>query len=226
MIAIGVDLSGPGNTADTALVEWEFEEGDHCPDRDRPALTARVSGVTDLEIWNRVAAALERDEVVVGLDAPLSYQPGGGDRPGDSALRRVLVARGLPSGSVMPPTLTRMIYLTARGMAVARGVEQVVIGGRRARIVEVHPSGALVLRGADVQAVRVMKREASARATLFKWLRRQGLGGPNEFMTSDMGRDHLIAACAAAWAARDWARERPLWLWPAQPPEYPFDYAC
>jgi hypothetical protein len=39
-----------------------------------------------------------RDQIAVGLDAPLSYNPGGGDRPADACLRKAVVGAGLRQG--------------------------------------------------------------------------------------------------------------------------------
>ena len=131
------------------------------------------------------------------------------------------MAAGLPSGTVMPPTLTRMAYLTLRGITVARIAATTT--GARARIVEVHPGAACVLRGAPAGIVRALKSSAAARRQLLRWLEGEGLegigGGP------DPG-DHFVAACAAALAAWKWSLGAPAWIHPADPPWHPYDMAC
>jgi predicted nuclease with RNAse H fold len=212
-IVLGIDLSGPGNPAATVAAGFRmdgdrldrvFLRGDLDDDGLEACLEAEVPQTSDL---------------VVGLDAPLSYNPGGGDRPGDRALRRRLVAAGLPAGTVMVPTLTRMVYLTLRGVVVARLLTSLRPG---CRIVEVHPAGALALRGAPPEDVRDLKRSAAARRRLVAWLESREL---TDLPAAEVD-DHTVAACAAALAARDWSRGRPCWCEPAEPPRHPFDYAC
>jgi predicted nuclease with RNAse H fold len=206
---LGLDLAGPANAGDTAAALCRTVDG-------RLELVTSVRGLTDADI----AALLPPDgDLVAGLDAPLSYQPGGGDRAGDRELRARLRALGLPGGTVMAPTMTRMAYLTLRGIAVAR-----LITGLRpaARIVEVHPAGALAMRGAPIADVREMKRSSGARGRLIAWLDRR-LTGPG--LAGDAG-DHEVAAAAAALAAWDWSRGRPAWSQAAEPPHHPFAYAC
>ena len=206
---LGLDLAGPANAADTAAALYRVESG-------KPILVETATGLDD----PAVAALLPPGPgLVVGLDAPLSYQPGGGDRAGDRELRRLLKERGLAPGTVMAPTLTRMAYLTLRGMAIARLIEKLK---PEARIVEVHPAGALVLREAAPLDVRELKRSAEARMRLVARLAEAGLG-PG--LPADAG-DHLVAAAAAALAAWDWSRGEARWQWQAEPPHHPYDYTC
>ena len=77
-------------------------------------------GANDHLILGRFRQWISEDEVVSGLDARLSYNIGGGDRPGDAALRAAIIAAGLRPGTVMAPTFSRMAYLTLRGITVSR----------------------------------------------------------------------------------------------------------
>ena len=220
---IGIDLSGPSNIRDTALAVFMSRGEELCLER-------TATGVSDAAILEITAELTGRRKVAVGLDAPLSYNPGGGDRPGDRALRTVLHQAGLSSGSVMTPTMTRMAYLTLRGMAVARGLE-LTVGeitaaekpGTEIALAEVHPGGALILRGAPVQAVRGLKSDPSSRQVLLEWMETQGMTGAASLKSAD---DHLVAACAAALGAWGWMQGQPAWLHPAQPPLHPYDYVC
>ncbi|MFP3489293.1 DUF429 domain-containing protein, partial [Staphylococcus sp. SIMBA_130] len=94
-------------------------------------------GATDEKIYEQFRG---KKDVTIGIDAPLSYQPGGGDRPSDRALRQRIVKAGMRSGSIMTPTMTRMVYLKLRGISLSRGLEA------NAHIVEVHPGAAIGLR--------------------------------------------------------------------------------
>lgn len=214
MIVIGVDLSGPSNTADTAIVKFEGRGG-------KLECRSHQVGAGDPVLHALVSAACAKGATVVGLDAPLSYNPGGGDRPGDRSLRAGITRAGLRSGSVMPPTMMRMVYLTLRGVSVARLLSG--IGPRAPRIVEVHPGASLALRGAPVADVRAFKQEVAARRRLLRWLERQGLGGAAGL---DPSSDHLVAACGCALAAWKWATGEPAWVHAAEQPLHPFDFAC
>lgn len=211
MRVLGIDLSGPANPGDTAAVLLRYVGRG-------ASIEAAVSGLGDFGLMAWLDELGEPAPAFVGLDAPLSYQDGGGDRSGDHALRKRLIALGCHPGSVMPPTLTRMVYLSLRGIAVARLFEQRYPD---ARIAEVHPGAALRFRGASPELLRAFKREAGARQDLLAVLAAAGLPQAKELVDAS---DHLVAAAAAALATLDWALESPRWLWPAAAPWHPYDY--
>lgn len=210
---IGIDLAGPSNAANTALVVAH-------PTPDGLHLEEARLGQSDTAIL-ALARRFGETDCVFALDAPLSYNDGGGDRPGDQHLRREIIARGLASGSVMPPTMNRMIYLTARGMAIARGVREVA--GESARVVEVHPGAAMALRDAPVDAVRGFGKDPEARIKLLAWLSTQRITGLGIELAQT---SHQIAAVAAALAGWGWSEGRSAWCWKAAAPLHPFDFAC
>jgi len=218
MYTVGIDLSGPRNREDTVLAF--FAPGENGASL---RLVKSVHGASDSEIVQEITTLLTPDAAppVIGIDAPLSYNEGGGDRPADADLRRRIVAAGLASGSVMPPTLTRMAYLTLRGVCVARtlGMSLPVPPA----VVEVHPGAAMVLRGAPSDAVRSMKTSAPGRRRLLRWLEEEGLKGVTDGSGSS---DHYVAACAAALSAWKWNAGNPAWIQPADPPHHPFDYVA
>jgi predicted nuclease with RNAse H fold len=212
---VGIDLAGPSNVADTAMVWFQ-------PGTGRLVFAGSRTHATDATILRTVEElAGATGDIVVGLDAPLSYNPGGGDRTPDQALRARLVGLGLPAGTVMSPTMTRMAYLTLRGVVVARTLERALPG--RVRIVETHPLAAMALRGAPVASLQAAKRSSQARAALVAWLATAGLGGLSALIDPS---DHLIAACACALAAAGWAAGAPAWIAPAMPPQHPYDFAA
>jgi len=210
----GIDLSGPTNVRDTAVACFRAVDQELVHEFTR-------TGTDDEAIRELVAlVGLGSDETVtVGIDAPLSYQLGGGDRPADGALRRRLRESGFPGATVMPPTLTRMAFLTLRGIALARVISLEV---PLARIVEVHPIAAMALRGAPVAALRACKRSDAARQALGRWLRGRGL----RKVPRGPASDHVIAAYAAALAAWDWQGGRSAWIARAATPHHPYDFAC
>jgi len=99
MDVIGIDLAGPCNAADTAVAAFRANGRSL-------VLQERLVGADDATIAALIARARPDANLVVGLDAPLSYNDGGGDRPADRLLRARAVAAGLLPGSIMPPTLT------------------------------------------------------------------------------------------------------------------------
>ena len=211
---VGMDLSGPVNIADTAIVSFT-------PEDQHLVLHQHLTCASDDRIVALIRELNASGEVAAGLDAPLSYNPGGGDRPGDRKLRELIVRAGMRPGSVMPPTMTRMVYLTLRGVTLANQLRQ--IDPRNIRIVEVHPGAAMVLRGAPVQDVIEFKKSTAARKRLCQWLEKEGLRGVHKLSEES---DHSLAACAAVLAAWKWHAGKAAWMEPAAPPHHPFDYAC
>lgn len=210
---LGIDLSGPRNIKDTYVAAFR------APNAALHYLDS-IAAADDLSIVKLTSDLAARGQVVVGIDAPLSYNPTGGDRPSDSALRRLVQQRNGRIG-IMPPTMVRMVYLTLRGISLARLLEAAL--GSNIRIVEVHPGAALFLRGADRADLASIKKEAGARARLLGWLQTRGLTGVPQGKDSP---DHFVMACAAALAAWDWSLGKPAWSFAASPPLHPFDFAC
>jgi uncharacterized protein len=213
---IGVDLSGPGSPGNTVLTRFKANG------RALEYLGQGSDG-SDETILNVVCQAGDAGEVVVGLDAPLSYEPGGGQRGRDAALRRALIASGLRPGSVMAPTFRRMAWLTLRGMGVARLLEGIA-ASFSVKIVEVHPGGSFALAGGPIRAVRTFARDLSEAAKLYRWLRSETAitGLP----TTASPSSHFLASCGAALAAWKWNENRTNWLAQAERPWHPYDFAC
>jgi predicted nuclease with RNAse H fold len=214
MYIIGIDLSGPRNVADTCVAVFTERDGQLC-------FMQAVQGTDDRGILDLVSDIGKTDRAVaMGIDAPLSYNPGGGDRPSDAELRGRVREKGRTG--VMAPTLIRMVYLTLRGIALTRALEAL-----KPRIelemVEVHPGACMLLRGAPAFDVAAFKREVPARLRLLDWLETMGLS--NLARDGDTS-DHFVAACAAGLAAWQWSRGKAAWRHPAQPPDHPYDFAC
>jgi predicted nuclease with RNAse H fold len=214
MIFVGVDLSGPANYKETGIAWFEKK------DTQLRYLNSLV-GADDRVIFDLVSNISRTQETVIGLDAPLSYNIGGGDRDRDAQLRRLIIGAGLSPGSVMAPTMTKMSYLTLRGISVARFLEN--IEPRAPRIVEVHPGASLALRGASVRDIRRAREDGLARLNILKFLEGQGLNGVgNVGITSP----HLISACAGALSAWAWVSGNVVWTAHAEPPYHPYDFVC
>ncbi len=150
MKVIGLDLSGPRNVPDTYLVLFREQGGElHLMDS--------LNGANDQQIFRTVSSLRSNEPIVIGMDAPLSYNPGGGDRPSDASLRRLVHEQGGGVG-IMPPTMIRMVYLTLRGIVLTRMLET-LSPGLELHIVEVHPGACMLLRGAPAKVVKAFKRD-------------------------------------------------------------------
>lgn len=214
MFVIGIDLSGPSNSKATSVVAFQAYSKGHL------TLHKSLLGADDSDILTLVNSLLSEDDIVVGIDAPLSYNIGGGDRPPDAELRKKIVAAGLRPGSVMAPTMTRMVYLTLRGIAIARLLYDL---NENIHIVEVHPAATMSLRGAPINDIAALKKNEKSRRNLLTWLMNQGLKKLDTMMDPS---DHYVAACACALAAWKWFQNKSVWIHPAVQPFHPFDYAC
>lgn len=73
MRVIGIDLSGPSNHKDTVLSLFEKQ------DRELKFLKL-MKDVSDFQILEEIKTQSKINEVIIGIDAPLSYEDGGGDR--------------------------------------------------------------------------------------------------------------------------------------------------
>ena len=212
MHVVGIDLAGPAGSASTGIAVFS-------PSANALRFVAQQCDGSDLQV-HALAVNLSRNgPVVIGVDAPLSYEPGGGQRHRDRELRSVIVSRGMRPGSVMAPTAPRMVYLTLRGIALATALSAVP----SVRVVEVHPGAALCLRGAPLGDVMSFAHDEGARERLLSWFASHGLHGVT---SSQPCVSHFVAACAAAIAAWDWASKRPAWHVRADPPWHPYDFAC
>ncbi|MBM7094387.1 DUF429 domain-containing protein [Bacillus sp. H-16] len=219
MKVVGVDLAGPSNHRDTVMAVFQHTGG-------KLELRNLESGVSDLSFLNAVEELSESDHVVIGIDAPLSYADGGGDRAGDKELRKYIVSLGMRSGSIMSPTYSRMAYLTLRGIRLTRELERLPHADRIS-IVEVHPGAAISSRIDAGKFFHVLeyKKGRSSREFMLGWFKEQQLKGIPEGCKEE---SHLIDACAAALSAWHWADPelKSRWLYPADPPLNPYDYCC
>jgi len=214
MKIVGIDLSGPRNFADTCLASFE-ERGEAIH------LIDVREGADDDQILEAITSLDSKERIVIGIDAPLSYNVTGGGRPSDSELRRFVREHGGRVG-IMPPTMIRMVYLTLRGVVLTRLLESLK-PKYDLRIVEVHPGTCMLLRGADASDVRKFKSEPPARGHLLEWLETQGLKG---IARGDTVSDHYVAACAAALAAWKWSLGKSVWCFASALPHHPYDFAC
>jgi predicted nuclease with RNAse H fold len=214
MKVVGIDLSGPRNVADTFVTIFE-EDGTHLN------FVESIEEADDQKIFTVISNFEKSEAVVIGIDAPLSYNPGGGERESDRELRRLVLEKGRGIG-IMPPTMIRMVYLTLRGVALTRMLETLKLN-LDLQIMEVHPGACMLLRGANAKDVAGFKGDMQARLNLLDWLETKGLLG---LPKQNEPADHFAASCASALGAWQWALGKPVWVHAAEPPNHPYDFAC
>lgn len=213
LVIVGIDLSGPSNIAETVAVVLQAHG-------ESAAFDEQLAAAGDLDILNLISRLAQRGGVVVGLDAPLSYEPCGGLRRRDRALQSRVMERGMRSGSVMAPTLNRMAYLTLRGLAVARLLASTALSS--VTVLEVHPGAAFCLHGAPLESVLAFKRHIAHRQSLLHWLSSQAVRN----LPSEEPSDHFVAACGSAFASWMWSTGRAAWVASPEPPLHPFALVC
>jgi predicted nuclease with RNAse H fold len=214
MTMVGIDLSGPRNSAETYLVSFE-EKGNELH------LQSVCAGADDEKILETILSLGTDQQITIGIDAPLSYNLSGGDRPSDKELRRIVKEKGGSAG-IMPPTMMRMVYLTLRGVTLTRLFESFK-SEYQIQIVEIHPGACMILHGADVKVVKAFKKDVDARKQLLHWLESKGIKGISD---GELHADHYVAACAAAFGAWQWKLGKSTWKFAANPPHHPYDFAC
>lgn len=214
MTVVGIDLSGPRNSAETYLVCFE-EKGNELH------LQNVCAGADDEKILEAILSLGTEKQITIGMDAPLSYNLSAGDRPSDKDLRRIVKEKGGSAG-VMPPTMMRMVYLTLRGVTLTRLFESFQ-PEYKIQIVEVHPGACMILHDADVQVVKAFKKDADARIKLLRWPESRGVKG---ILDAGFDADHFVAACAAASGAWQWKLGKSAWKYAANLPHHPYDFAC
>lgn len=182
---LGIDLSGPANHADTCMA-W----------RDQQGRIHLECGCSDQAIVNWVVA--QPQPILVLIDAPLSYQDGGGYRPCDGQLRAWLNQAGFHRIGVMAPTMNKMVYLTLRGVSLAY---QLRLKG--AQVMETHPGASLVLSGVDAQSVYNLKKEPQAKELILDRWQQQG-----QYFTIHPTSDHQIMAIQALLTGERWLNQQ------------------
>lgn len=219
MIVIGIDLSGPSNHKDTVLTV--FETAGY-----QLKFCKLIKNVSDLMILNEVIEQSERDEIVVGIDAPLSYQDGGGDRESDRQLRQFIISLGMKSGSIMAPTFNRMVYLSLRGIKLSREIERVQTTNRIS-MVEVHPGAVIGSRLPQIEIERILtyKQNIEDRRYLKTWFHKQGILGLPNHIEEESHTIDSVAAALGAWHWKDPALQTQ-WIYPANEPLHPYDFCC
>ena len=104
-----------------------------------------IDHASDEKIITAIQSISSKENIVIGIDAPLSYQDGGGDRPQDKSLRQFIKGYGLTGSSIMPPTLNKngLFNTPWNGINTKNHATE---HSQNIRIVEVHPGAAIGTR--------------------------------------------------------------------------------
>lgn len=223
MKIIGIDVAGTTNARDTVAAVFD------CQGASLSCLSIR-SHLSDQDIYRLTVHYAEQDSVVLGLDAPLSYQFGRGDRPSEISLRKIIKEIGMKPSSVMAPTAPRMIYVTLRGVSLSRGLAKIRNGGRL-EIVEVHPGATIGLHyGAVPVPPQILdykeNNQHEARAFIVQWLQGTMSMLHIEDHLSEALTSHEVDACAAALGAWKWKTGSYKWIARSSAPDHPYDFSC
>ncbi|RSK26829.1 DUF429 domain-containing protein [Bacillus sp. HMF5848] len=215
MYYVGIDLSGPANKKDTSLAVF-------CEIHKKVVYKCLYKNVSDCDIFEIIGGLVKQGKVNIAIDAPLSYQDGGGDRAQDKELRKVIKDLGMKSGSIMPPTLTKMVYITLRGMYLASLLKNEY--NKQIEIVEVHPGAVLAFRlTPSTRHLLAYKQCDNYYEEILQhifFLHESGLE------TKHIESNHDLDACLAAFACYEYKERRHKWIYPAQPPFHRYPLIC
>ncbi|MBN2647186.1 MAG: DUF429 domain-containing protein [Thiotrichales bacterium] len=191
-IFIGIDLSGPANCQDTSLCSFDGDDLKIYRACDDAWLQNHLN---ELHSMNR--------PIFLAIDAPLSYQPGGGYRDVDRALRQLLNEKGYSKIGVMSPTFNRMVYLTLRAFRL----KEICTYYPNIKLFETHPGAALAIFGADYKELLTIKSCFEKGTQLIKPLLDE-LAFSTEFQVES---DHDVMAISAMLSAYRYANQSSLW---------------
>lgn len=180
-VFVGIDLSGPSNTQDTAVC---------CFDGEKCILQIDL---TDSQIIDFLQPFTANRNVFVAIDAPLTYQEGGGYRDLDRVLRQHLNSHGFAKIGVMAPTMTKMAYLTLRGLRIRELLQQIP----NIELYETHPGAALVFSNIDYQQVIAVKSCENSRKHIL-----EELTGRYQLPELSVESDHELMAISAMLSAK------------------------
>jgi len=211
---VGLDLSGPAGPENTGVAVFKVN-------RNKLSFTLAECDGSDAGILDLFARLADSGPVLAGIDAPLSYEPGGGLRERDYLLREELMANGQRLNRVIPPLAHRMVYLTLRGYGITRLLS--TLQAKRIEIVEVHPTASLALRNAPLHDVGLVAASEVSRNTVQSWFDKHGV---TALLLQEGCASHFVAACAAALAAWKWARGEAVWQAEPEIPFHPYWFVC
>ena len=214
-IFFGIDLSGPVNIIDTVISWFKYDYS-----KEKLSLIDYKIGADDNFIFNIVKDLSINNDLFLAIDAPLSYNMNGGDRESDKSLREFLKKKNIKTSSVMTPTMTRMSYLTLRGISITRILETFK---KKPKIIEVHPVVSLLINGANKEDIKNIKKNEKAKQNIFNFLKKRQISKLPVIVSKN---DHFISSVIAAQIAYFYSKNQYQWRSKRKFPFHPYDFVC
>ncbi len=214
-IFCGIDLSGPVNVIDTVISWFNFDYS-----KKKLVLINYKIGADDNFIFNTVKDLSKNNHLFIAMDSPLSYNMNGGDREGDKSLREFLKEKNIKTSSVMTPTMTRMSYLTLRGISITRILETL---NNKPKIIEVHPFISLLINGANKVDIDNVKKNAKAKKNILSFLKKRQI---SDLPIIASKNDHFLSSIIAARIAYLYSKNQYQWISKRKFPFHPYDFVC
>jgi len=214
-IFFGIDLSGPVNIIDTVISWFKYDHS-----KEKLNLIDYKIGADDNFIFNIVKDLSINNDLFLAIDAPLSYNMNGGDRESDKSLREFLKKKKLKTSSVMTPTMTRMSYLTLRGISITRILETLK---KKPNVIEVHPFVSLLINGANKEDIKNVKKNEKAKQNILNFLKKRQISKLPVIVSKN---DHFISSVIAAQIAFFYSRNQYQWRSKRKFPFHPYDFVC
>ena len=214
-IFFGIDLSGPVNIIDTVISWFKYDRS-----KEKLNLIDYKIGADDYFIFNIIKDLSINNDLFLAIDAPLSYNMNGGDRESDKSLREFLKKKNIKTSSVMTPTMTRMSYLTLRGISITRILETLK---KKPKVIEVHPFVSLLINGANKEDIKNVKKNEKAKQNIFNFLKKRQISNLPVIVSKN---DHFISSVIAAQIAYFYSKNQYQWRSKRKFPFHPYDFVC
>ena len=214
-IFFGIDLSGPVNIIDTVISWFKYDRS-----KEKLNLIDYKIGADDYFIFNIIKDLSINNDLFLAIDAPLSYNMNGGDRESDKSLREFLKKKNIKTSSVMTPTMTRMSYLTLRGISITRILETLK---KKPKVIEVHPFVSLLINGANKEDIKNVKKNEKAKQNILNFLKKRKISKLPVIVSKN---DHFISSVIAAQIAFFYSRNQYQWRTKRKFPFHPYDFVC
>ena len=120
----------------------------------------------------------------------------------------------------MTPTMTRMSYLTLRGISITRILETLK---KKPKVIEVHPFVSLLINGANKEDIKNVKKNEKAKQNILNFLKKRQISKLPVIVSKN---DHFISSVIAAQIAFFYSRNQYQWRSKRKFPFHPYDFVC
>ena len=120
----------------------------------------------------------------------------------------------------MTPTMSRMSYLTLRGIAITRILETIK---NKPQIIEVHPFVSLLINGGNNEDIVNVKKNVRSKQNILNFLEKRKF---ENLPIKASENDHLLASIIAAEIAYFYSKNEYNWINKKKFPFHPYDFVC